>query len=112
MASASITALRMRVSTVLPGLSASREGRRVGAWNHDRVPIRLLIVDDNRSFLEAAGALLEREGLTVAGVASAGDEAIRQAMAAGVAWPVLRSTTGPNKTCREYRWATATPEPS
>jgi CheY-like chemotaxis protein len=46
---------------------------------------RLLIVDDNRSFLEAAGALLEREGLTVAGVASAGDEAIRQAMAAGVA---------------------------
>jgi CheY-like chemotaxis protein len=43
------------------------------------VPIRLLIVDDNRSFLEAAGALLEREGLTPAGVASTGDEAIRQA---------------------------------
>jgi DNA-binding NarL/FixJ family response regulator len=43
------------------------------------VPIRLLIVDDNRSFLGAADALLERQGLTIAGVASTGDEAIRQA---------------------------------
>ena len=31
--------------------------------------LRCLIVDDNAPFLEAASALLEREGLAVAGVA-------------------------------------------
>jgi DNA-binding NarL/FixJ family response regulator len=41
--------------------------------------MRCLIVDDNQSFLEAARALLEREGLTVAGVASTCDEALRKA---------------------------------
>ena len=41
--------------------------------------MRCLIVDDNHSFLEAARMLLEREGLTVAGVASTGAEALRQA---------------------------------
>jgi CheY-like chemotaxis protein len=35
------------------------------------VPLRVLIVDDSDLFLEAARVLLEREGLTVAGVASA-----------------------------------------
>jgi DNA-binding NarL/FixJ family response regulator len=40
--------------------------------------MRCLIVDDNQSFLEAAQMLLEREGLTVAGVASTGAEALRQ----------------------------------
>jgi DNA-binding NarL/FixJ family response regulator len=39
----------------------------------------LLIVDDNHSFLEAARVLLEREGLTVAGVASTSAEALREA---------------------------------
>jgi DNA-binding NarL/FixJ family response regulator len=43
------------------------------------VPIRLLIVDDNQSFLDAARVLLEREGLTVAGVASTSAEALREA---------------------------------
>jgi DNA-binding NarL/FixJ family response regulator len=43
------------------------------------MPIRSLIVDDNHSFLEAARALLEREGLTVAGVATTSDEALRKA---------------------------------
>jgi DNA-binding NarL/FixJ family response regulator len=43
------------------------------------MPMRCLIVDDNEPFLEAARALLEREGLTVAGVASTGAEALRQA---------------------------------
>jgi len=43
--------------------------------------IRCLIIDDNQSFLVAARLLLEREGLTVAGVASAGDDALRQAEA-------------------------------
>jgi len=41
--------------------------------------VRCLIVDDSRPFLEAARTLLEREGLTVAGVASASADALRQA---------------------------------
>jgi DNA-binding NarL/FixJ family response regulator len=41
--------------------------------------VRCLIVDDNRGFLEVARALLEREGLTVAGVASTSAEALRAA---------------------------------
>ena len=46
---------------------------------HDAVmPLRCLIVDDNGFFLGAASMLLEREGLTVAGVASTGSEALRQ----------------------------------
>ena len=43
------------------------------------VPLRCLIVDDSAYFLEAAADLLHREGLTVAGVASAGADALRQA---------------------------------
>jgi two-component system, NarL family, nitrate/nitrite response regulator NarL len=45
------------------------------------VPIRCLIVDDNDSFLLAARVLLQREGLTVAGVASTVAEGLRQAEA-------------------------------
>ncbi len=41
--------------------------------------ISCLIVDDNRPFLEAARTLLEREGLTVAGVATTSIQALRQA---------------------------------
>jgi len=33
------------------------------------MPLRVLIVDDNRSFLQAASVLLERQGLSVVGVA-------------------------------------------
>jgi len=40
--------------------------------------MRCLIIDDNQSFLAAARVLLEREGLTIAGVASTGDDALRQ----------------------------------
>jgi two-component system, NarL family, nitrate/nitrite response regulator NarL len=36
----------------------------------ERVSLRCLIVDDNHAFLDAARALLEREGLDVVGVAS------------------------------------------
>jgi two-component system nitrate/nitrite response regulator NarL len=43
--------------------------------------MRCLIVDDNRAFLEAARVLLEREGLTVLGVAQNGHEALEQARA-------------------------------
>jgi DNA-binding response OmpR family regulator len=40
--------------------------------------LRLLIVDDNVHFLRASRALLEREGLDVAGMVSTGDDAVRR----------------------------------
>jgi len=40
--------------------------------------MRCVIVDDNESFLEAARAFLERDGLAIAGVASNSSEALRQ----------------------------------
>jgi len=43
--------------------------------------LRCLIVDDNASFLEEAAALLRREGLLVAGIASNTREALEQAQA-------------------------------
>jgi DNA-binding NarL/FixJ family response regulator len=45
-------------------------------WHADEVSLRCLIVDDNASFLKAAAALLERQGLTVVGVASTGADAL------------------------------------
>ncbi|MDX6476009.1 MAG: two-component system, response regulator PdtaR [Gaiellaceae bacterium] len=41
--------------------------------------VRCLIVDDNRCFLAAAQTLLEREGLTIVGVASTSAEALHAA---------------------------------
>jgi DNA-binding NarL/FixJ family response regulator len=41
--------------------------------------LRLLIVDDNANFLDAARRLLEREGMTVVGVASTTADALRRA---------------------------------
>ena len=43
------------------------------------MPLRYLLVDDNATFLETASVFLEREGLTVVGVASSIAEALRQA---------------------------------
>jgi CheY-like chemotaxis protein len=43
--------------------------------------LRLLIVDDNSQFLEAARDLLEREGITVVAVASSGGEALERVRA-------------------------------
>jgi CheY-like chemotaxis protein len=43
------------------------------------MPLRCLLVDDNEAFLEAASLLLQREGVTVVGVASSIAEALRQA---------------------------------
>jgi CheY-like chemotaxis protein len=43
------------------------------------VPLRVLIVDDNQSFLSVARALLERDGLRVVGVATSSAEALRSA---------------------------------
>jgi CheY-like chemotaxis protein len=45
------------------------------------MPLRCLLVDDNPAFLEIAAVLLEREGVTVVGVASSTAEALRQARA-------------------------------
>ena len=43
--------------------------------------VSCLIVDDSRSFLEAARTLLEREGLAVVGIASTGAEALDEVAA-------------------------------
>jgi CheY-like chemotaxis protein len=43
------------------------------------VPIRVLIVDDNAAFLDAARVLLEREGAAVVDVSSTTAEALRRA---------------------------------
>jgi len=52
----------------------AREGWRC---DPEQVP-GCLIVDDNASFLEAAVKLLEREGVTVSGVVSTSEEALRR----------------------------------
>jgi DNA-binding NarL/FixJ family response regulator len=41
------------------------------------LPIRCLIVDDNREFLDTARVLLEREGIAVVGVATTSADALR-----------------------------------
>src|SRR5258705_13147975 len=61
------------------GIPASCNAAGPYPCQHDRMPLRCLLVDDNEAFLEAAGGLLEREGLTVAGVASSTAEALQQA---------------------------------
>jgi DNA-binding NarL/FixJ family response regulator len=43
--------------------------------------LRSLLVDDDDAFLEAVSVLLEREGMTVVGVASNSTEALQQARA-------------------------------
>jgi two-component system nitrate/nitrite response regulator NarL len=43
------------------------------------VALHCLIVDDSATFLDAAAALLEREGVTVVGVASDGAQALARA---------------------------------
>ena len=45
------------------------------------MPLRCLLVDDSHAFLEAARVFLDREGVTVVGVASSIAEALRQARA-------------------------------
>jgi CheY-like chemotaxis protein len=42
------------------------------------VPLRCLIVDDNAEFLDVARDLLEREGVSVVGVASSSVEALQR----------------------------------
>jgi DNA-binding NarL/FixJ family response regulator len=50
-----------------------------GNCEADVMGLRVLIVDDNKPFLDAARLLLEREGMTVAGVATTSEDALRQA---------------------------------
>jgi two-component system, NarL family, nitrate/nitrite response regulator NarL len=45
------------------------------------MPLRCVLVDDNEAFLETASLLLEREGLTIVGVASTIAMALRQVRA-------------------------------
>jgi DNA-binding NarL/FixJ family response regulator len=47
------------------------------------VSFRCLIVDDNRGFLDAARTLLEREGLTIAGICATSADALREAQVLG-----------------------------
>ena len=60
---------------------ASRNAAALYPWQSKRMPLRCLLVDDNEAFLEASSVLLEREGLTVVGMASSIAEALRQARA-------------------------------
>jgi CheY-like chemotaxis protein len=60
---------------------ASRNAAELYPGQSDGMPLRCLLVDDNEAFLETASLLLEREGLTVVGVASSIAEALRQAHA-------------------------------
>jgi DNA-binding NarL/FixJ family response regulator len=55
-------------------------GMRSGTPTCDPGPmLRCLIVDDSSRFLDAARGLLERQGITVVGVASTGAEALQRA---------------------------------
>ena len=50
-------------------------------WHHSRVQLRCVMVDDDDAFLDVARALLEQEGVTVAGVAGNCAEAVERARA-------------------------------
>ena len=60
---------------------ASRNAAGPYQRQSDRMPPRCLLVDDNDAFLQTASQLLEREGVTVVGVASSIAGALRQARA-------------------------------
>ena len=53
-------------------------GMRAATPTCDPEPMRCLIVDDSPRFLDAARGLLERQGLTVVGVASTSAEALQR----------------------------------
>jgi DNA-binding NarL/FixJ family response regulator len=55
-------------------------GMRAGTATCDPEPMRCLIVDDSPHFLDAARGLLERQGVTIVGVASTGAEALQRAL--------------------------------
>jgi CheY-like chemotaxis protein len=61
-------------------MSFQLAGMRPGTPTCDPEPmLRCLLIDDSPRFLEAARGLLERQGVTVVGVASTSAEALRRA---------------------------------
>ena len=61
---------RSPLSPSCGGIPASRNAAAPYPWQSMHMPLRCLLVDDSDAFLEAASVLLEREGLTVVGMAS------------------------------------------
>src|SRR5215831_10397426 len=60
-----------------PGCPASSNARRGCVRHAETMSVRCVIVDDNPDFLRAASDLVERDGITVVGVASTGAQALR-----------------------------------
>jgi DNA-binding NarL/FixJ family response regulator len=60
-----------------PGIPASCNAKNGYVLHAGIMAVRCLIVDDNHEFLRAARDLLEREGISVVGVASTGAQARR-----------------------------------
>jgi hypothetical protein len=58
---------------------ASWDAQGTSSCNADGRTLRCLIVDDSPRFQEASRGLLERQGITVVGVASTSAEALQQA---------------------------------
>jgi DNA-binding NarL/FixJ family response regulator len=58
-------------------MAASFDAVQARCCDPQVVPLRCLIVDDNASFRNAAAKLLERQGLTVVGLASNAADAVR-----------------------------------
>ena len=74
-----------RVLAVLAFLEADLRSDSAGCnvspgarWQNIRVQLRCVIVDDDEGFRQAARTMLERGGMTVAGVAGSGAEAVEQ----------------------------------
>src|SRR5215469_17383018 len=61
------------------GMAAGSNARNAACWHAVGVAFSVLIVDDDRLFLEAARVLLEREGLRVIGGAATSAEALQRA---------------------------------
>jgi CheY-like chemotaxis protein len=59
-------------------MSFQLAGMGGGTATCDPEPMRCLIIDDSPHFLDAARGLLERQGITVVGVASTSAEALRR----------------------------------
>jgi CheY-like chemotaxis protein len=60
-------------------IPASCNASRVAACNAPGVQLRVLIVDDSSSFLQIARMILERQGLSVVGVAASVGEGLERA---------------------------------
>jgi CheY-like chemotaxis protein len=61
------------------GFAGSRDAARGGNLHGLHMALRCLIVDDSQAFLAAARGLLERQGVSVVGIASTSAEALERA---------------------------------